>query len=209
LKSLAASIGAALLILLLFALFLLDANRIPVMLHNRYPENPFLTTFGRYCGQVRSYFVNTGVIGLAIAAASTVLLVILGVPNPLLWGVALFVLHFVPVIGFWLAVLPLTFTALVANGPQNALIALVGIVVIDTIILNSLYFRLMGTGLNLSPAATFVSLLFWTFLLGPLGALLALPLTVLVKTMILDDDANMIAEMMSYTRGDSSQSPTA
>lgn len=198
LKSLVGGLANALLILFVFALFLLDANRVPTILYDRCPESPALTAFGQYSQRVHSYFVNMSLVNLVIAGLSTVLLVVLGVPTPLLWGVVIFILRFVPVIGFWLALIPLTITALVANGPQNALIAFFGIALIDGIVLNTLYYRLLGTGLNLSPAAMVVSLLFWTFVLGPLGALLALPLTVLIKVMILDDDAKMMSDIISY-----------
>ncbi len=198
LRGLVGGLANALLILFVFALFLLDANRVPAILSDRFPASPALAAFSLYSRQVHGYFVNMTVVNLVIAGLSTVLLVVLRVPTPLLWGVVIFILRFVPVIGFWLAMIPLTFTALVANGPQTALIAFIGIAVIDGIVLNTLYYRLLGTGLNLSPAAMVVSLLLWSFILGPLGGLLALPLTVLIKVMILDDDAKMVADIISY-----------
>jgi AI-2 transport protein TqsA len=195
----------SLLILLVLELFLLDADRVPVIVSKRFPGNPALNTFSIYCREVRSYFLNTALLNLIIAGVSMVLLFFLRVPNPLLWGVAIFVLRFVPVIGIWIALIPLTFTALVANGPQTAVLAFAGILVVNGVTSNTLYYRLLGAGLNLSPAAMFVSLLFWTFVLGVWGALLALPLTLLVKTMILDDDAKMVSDIISYTRTEISQ----
>jgi AI-2 transport protein TqsA len=205
LKSLLAGMANALLILLVLELFLLDADRVPVIVSKRFPGNPALNTFGMYCREVRSYFLNTALLNLIVAGVSTVLLFFLRVPNPLLWGVAIFVLRFVPVIGIWIALIPLTFTALVANGPQTALLVFASILLVNGVTSNTLYYRLLGAGLNLSPAAMFISLLFWTFVLGVWGALLALPLTLMVKTMILDDDAKMVSDIISYTRAEIGQ----
>jgi AI-2 transport protein TqsA len=207
LEGLLSTIGSALLILLVFVLFLLDAKRIPGIVQQRFPDNPVLATFGRYGHDVRSYFANLAIVNIVIAGLSTVLLLSLRVPNAFMWGVAILILHFVPVLGLWLALIPLTFTALVVNGPTTALIAFVGVVLIDGITSNTLYYRLLGAGLNLSPAAMFVSVLFWIFILGPLGALLALPLTMLVKMMILDDDAKMASEIISYQHSATGRSP--
>jgi AI-2 transport protein TqsA len=199
LLNLLGSLASAMIILLVLELFLLDADRVPVIVSERFVGHSVLTSFGHYSREVRSYFVNMSLVNLVIAGASMLLLFILDVPNPLLWALAIFILHFVPVIGIWLALVPIAFMTLVANGPQSALIAVVGIVLINGITSNTLYYRLMGTGLNLSPAAVFVSVLFWAFILGPLGALLALPLTLLVKMVILDDDAKMVSDIISYT----------
>lgn len=202
LKSLAVYIGSALLILFVFVLFLLDADRVPPIVQARFPGNRALATFGTYSDSVRSYIVARAVVNLVVAVLGTILLLLLGAPNPLLWGLALFVLRFVPVIGLWLALIPITFTTLVVAGPQSALIACIGIAVISGATSNTLYYRLMGRGLNLSPAAMVVSLLFWTFLLGPLGAFLALPLTMLLKVMVLDDDAQMVSDIISQTHAE-------
>jgi AI-2 transport protein TqsA len=207
LKSLAVYIGSALLILFVFVLFLLDADRVPTIVEAHFPGNQALTTFGEYSSSVRSYIVARSAVNLVVAILSAILLVLLGAPNPLLWGLALFILRFVPVIGLWLALIPITFTTLVVAGPQTALIACIGIAVISGITSNTLYYRLMGRGLNLSPAAMVVSLLFWTFLLGPLGAFLALPLTMLLKVMVLDDDAQMVSDIISQKNVESEPAP--
>jgi AI-2 transport protein TqsA len=205
LKSLVGGLTSALLILLVFALFLLDADRVPRLVQQRFPGHPVLTTFGLYNQKVRSYFVNTAIVNIVIAGASTILLFLLRVPNPLLWGMALFIMRFVPVIGIWFALIPLTFTALDANGPQTAILVFVGIGVISGITSNTLYYRLMGSGLNLSPAAMFVSVLFWTVVLGFWGAVLALPLTLLLKMLVLDDDAKVVSAIISSVHTETSQ----
>ncbi len=184
LKSLSVYIGSALLILFVFVLFLLHADRVTPIVEARFPGNRALPAFGKYSDSVRSYIVARSVVNLVVAVLGAILLVLMGAPNPLLWGLALFVLRFIPVIGLWLALIPITFTTLVVAGPQAALIACIGIAAISGITSNTLYYRLMGRRLNLSPAAMVVSLLFWTFLLGPLGAFLALPLTMLLKVMV-------------------------
>ena len=113
----------------------------------------------------------------------TVLLFVLGVDFPVLWGILTFILSFVPYIGLVLAVTPAVVLALAEFGVTRAVLVIAGIVVINILAENVLSPMMMGRGLNISPTIVFLSFIFWAWLLGSPGAFLALPLTLFVAVM--------------------------
>jgi predicted PurR-regulated permease PerM len=114
----------------------------------------------------------------------TVLLFVLGVDFPLLWGILTFFLSFVPYIGLVLAVTPAVVLALAEFGLERALLVILGVVVINVLAENVLSPMMMGRGLNLSPTVVFLSFIIWAWLLGGPGAFLALPITLFVAVML-------------------------
>jgi len=121
----------------------------------------------------------------ALSLANGVLLgtwcAIWGVSNPLLWGVLAFALNFVPVIGSLIAAVPPVLLGVVELGWGGALGITAGYVAVNIVVDNVVEPRLMGRALGLSPLILMVSLLLWGFVLGPVGALLSVPLTVAVR----------------------------
>ena len=105
----------------------------------------------------------------------------LGVDNAQLWGVMAFLLNFVPNIGSFIAAIPAVLLALVQLGPGSALMAALGYLLVNIIIGNVIEPRFMGKGLGLSTLVVFLSLVFWGWVLGPVGMLLSVPLTITVK----------------------------
>jgi predicted PurR-regulated permease PerM len=104
-----------------------------------------------------------------------------GVDYPLLWGVLAFLLNFVPNIGSLLAAIPALLLALIQLGISGTLWALLGYVVINNVIGAVIEPRFMGRGLGLSTLVVFLSLVFWGWVLGPVGMFLSVPLTMMVK----------------------------
>ena len=111
----------------------------------------------------------------------TLWLWLLGVDNAQLWGVMAFLLNYVPNIGSFIAAVPAVLLALVQLGPGSALLAALGYLVVNIIIGNVIEPRFMGKGLGLSTLVVFLSLVFWGWVLGPVGMLLSVPLTITVK----------------------------
>ncbi len=109
------------------------------------------------------------------------LLIIIGVDYPLLWGVVAMLLNFVPNLGSIIAAVPPVLLAIVQLGFGEALGVAIGFVLINTLIGNALEPRVMGKGLDLSTLVVFLSLVFWGWVLGPVGMLLSVPLTMTVK----------------------------
>jgi hypothetical protein len=121
------------------------------------------------------------VLGLIAAVLDYALLTVLGVDYALLWGVLSFLLSFVPNIGFTLSLIPPTLLALVESGWQEALIVFVGYQVINNVLDNVIGPRFVGREMKISALLSFLSVIFWAWVLGPTGAILAVPLTVLIR----------------------------
>ena len=134
------------------------------------------------------YLVVTAVFGAIVAAFDTVALYFLAVPLPLVWGFFSFLTNFIPNIGFVLGVVPPALLALLANGPRSAVLVLVIYSILNVVIQTFIQPRFVGNSVGLSTELTFVSLIVWAFLLGGLGALLAVPMTLLVRAIFIDAD---------------------
>ncbi|MEO1996815.1 MAG: AI-2E family transporter [Planctomycetaceae bacterium] len=134
----------------------------------------------------------------------------LRVDYPFLWGVVAFLFNFVPNIGSFLAAAPPTLQAYVQLGPDPTLYTLLGFLVINLVIGNVLEPRIMGRGLGLSTLVVFLSLVFWGWVLGPVGMLLSIPLTMAAKITLEQDPASRwIAVLLSSSDNLPSESPSA
>lgn len=132
-----------------------------------------------------TYVKVRAALGAAAAAADTVLLLVLGVPYAVLWGLMSFLFSFIPNIGFVLALIPPTAFALLEHGIPSAIAVVVGYVVINLAFDYVLQPRLFATTLDISPVVTIATILVWTVLIGPAGALLAVPLTITLRAILL------------------------
>jgi AI-2 transport protein TqsA len=145
------------------------------------PQVERLTTVGR---SVVRQFGLRAVVNLVTGAGVSVLLFLLGVDFPLLWGILTFFLSFVPYIGLVLAVTPAVVLALAEFGVSRAVLVIAGVIVINVLAENVLSPVMMGRGLNISPTIVFLSFILWAWLLGGPGAFLALPITLFVAVML-------------------------
>lgn len=144
--------------------------------------------FTEFVRRSRRYLVVTTVFGLVVAVLDTVALALLSIPLALLWGVLSFVTNYIPNIGFLLGVAPPAVLALLQHGPRRAVAVLVFYGVLNFVVQSLIQPRFTGDAAGLSTTVTFLALVFWAWVLGPLGALLAVPLTVLVKVLLVDVD---------------------
>jgi len=135
----------------------------------------------RFVGNVRTYVVVTAWVNLLVGIVDTALLLAMGVPYAVLWGALAFLFGFIPSIGFLLSLVGPALMALLEFGPQAALIVVIAFIVINGGIQNVVLPRRMGEGTDLSAAVVFGSLLFWGFVLGPVGAILSVPMTMIVR----------------------------
>ena len=147
-------------------------------------HSPLAERFLAFSDTLRGYMGVRAVLGLAAAVLDYLVLLMLGVEHALLWGVLSFLLSFVPNIGFALSMLPPMLLALLEHGWVSAVIVFAAYQVINTVIDNVIGPRFVGKQMNISALLSFLSVLFWTWLLGPTGAILAVPLTVLVRELV-------------------------
>ena len=173
--------------LIVLAFMLVEASGFPFKLQKEYGNRlTFMGNLGRFNYDVRRFLVINTAMGALIGFLDVILFLILGVPFPLLWGVISFLFNYIPTIGFWLALIPPFILAWLALGPTAALIVFLGYWIINGGIQNFVQPKVMGEGVDLSPLVVFVSFLIWTYILGAVGAILAVPLTLFVKDLILD-----------------------
>jgi predicted PurR-regulated permease PerM len=137
--------------------------------------------FAAFAAGVKQYLYLKTLIGLLTGTLVALMLAILRVDFPILWGFVTFLFGYIPNIGSIVAAVPGTLLALVQHGPVVGLIVAVGYLVIDMGTGKVLEPRWMGHGVGLSPLVVLFSLVFWAFVLGPLGLLLAVPLTMTLK----------------------------
>ncbi|MGH3586393.1 MAG: AI-2E family transporter, partial [Pseudonocardia sp.] len=136
----------------------------------------------------RRFLVVTTVFGLGLAVLDTVALILLGVPLAVLWGLLAFMTNYIPYVGFWIGVLPPAVLALLVGGWQLMLVVVVIYLVLNFLITSIIQPHVIGDAVGLSVTVTFLGLIFWGWLLGPVGAVLAVPLTVLAKALLVDTD---------------------
>jgi predicted PurR-regulated permease PerM len=132
-------------------------------------------------GTVKRYMSIKAMVSLITGVIVYVALKIIGVDYPLLWSLLAFLLNFVPNIGSIIAAVPPVILALVQLGSLSALMVALVYVAINMIVGNWIEPRYMGKGLGLSTLIVFMSLVFWGWILGPVGMFLSVPLTMLLK----------------------------
>jgi AI-2 transport protein TqsA len=135
----------------------------------------------RFVNNVRNYVVVTAWVNLLVGIVDTLLLLAMGIPYAVLWGALAFLFGFIPSVGFLLSLVGPALMALLVSGPEAAVIVIVAFIVINGGIQNIILPRQMGEGTDLSPAVVFGSLMFWGFILGPVGAILSVPMTMIVR----------------------------
>ena len=135
----------------------------------------------KFSESVHSYLAIKTAISLLTGLLIFIWLTILGVDYAVLWGLIAFLLNFVPTVGSFIAAVPAVLLAAVQLGIFPAGLTLGGFVVVNLVMGNMLEPRWMGKGLNLSPLVVFVSLVLWGWVLGPVGMLLSIPLTIMIK----------------------------
>jgi AI-2 transport protein TqsA len=182
LAGLSSVISDLVLIILTVTFILLEASSFPVKLRAILgnPEQVF-PRFTKFVIDIKRYMFIKTIINLIAGILVTVWMYILGVQFPFLWGFLTFLLHYIPNIGAVIAAIPAALLAYVQIGTQSALLVIAGNIFIGFIIGNVVEPRLMGRKLGLSTLVVFVSLIFWGSLLGLIGAILCIPLTMTIK----------------------------
>lgn len=169
------------LVLMTVIFMLLEASGMPAKLRTVLGPSRRFGGFDSFVRNLQHYMAIKTIVSLITGLLVTLVLVVIGVDFPLLWGLLAFLLNYVPNIGSIIAAVPAVLLAMVQLGPWQALFAGLGYLAINLIMGNILEPRFMGHGLGLSPLIVFLSLLFWGWLLGPVGMLLSVPLTITAK----------------------------
>ena len=140
-----------------------------------------LDRFAVFRENVKRYLVIKTAASLGTGVAIGLWLAVLGVDYPMLWGLLAFLLNYVPNIGSIIAAVPAVLFAAIQLGPGTALWSAAGYLVVNILVGSVIEPRFMGRGLGLSALVVFLSLVFWGWVLGPVGMFLSVPLTMMCK----------------------------
>ena len=178
----------ALLILLTVIFILLEASTLPAKLQVALTRpDQSIARMEAVMDSINQYMGIKTLVSLGTGLVIWVWLTILGVDFAVLWAVLAFLLNYIPTVGSILAAIPAVLLAVVQLNLQIALLVAAAYLVVNTVVGNVVEPKLMGRGLGLSTLVVFISLVFWGWVLGPVGMFLSVPLTMAVKIAL---DAN-------------------
>jgi predicted PurR-regulated permease PerM len=176
----------AFLLFLTVCFILLEASSFPHKVREAFGDSPRIDARLDEIGEsIRRYLGIKTLTSMLTGFLAYALLIVLGVKFAPLWALIAFLLNFVPAIGSVLAAIPAIALAVVDNGGETAAILAIGYLAINISIGSFLEPRVMGEGMGLSPLVVLVSLIFWGWVLGPVGMVLAVPLTVILRITLL------------------------
>jgi predicted PurR-regulated permease PerM len=186
--------------LLILVFMVIEALTFPEKIHRQVNAgNPRFERIFGYTKNIREYLGITSLLGIIGGAIASVSLAFIGVEFAVLWGVLYFVMNFVPMVGFWIAMLPPLLIALTTLGFMPALAVFLIYAVMSFLINQAIKPAMMRGGLDLSPLWSILSMVVWSTILGAPGLIIGIPLTIAIKVLVLESDpeSRWIAEMIS------------
>lgn len=190
----------ALLIILTVVFILLEQSTFPVKIEAAFGtwDEVASPAFRRFAENLNRYLAIKTLISMITGILIGLWAAVLGVDFPVLWGLLAFVLNYVPTLGSIIAAVPAVLLAYVQLGTAPALWLAFGFFAVNTTLGSLVEPRIMGRGLGLSALVVFLSLLVWGWILGPVGMLLSVPLTMTAKIALESrEDTRWIAVLLS------------
>jgi len=164
------------------------------------PNTPVVGRVTALTEDVRKYMTVLTLVNFLVGLGDAVFLWFLGVDYALLWGMLAWFMGYIPSIGFIIALIPPVLMAYAQYGLQTALVVLIGYVLINGGVQNFYQPKVMGNRLKISPVIVFIGLFVWGYLLGGIGAILAVPMTMLVLLIMENfEGTRPMALLMRYT----------
>lgn len=191
-------LGKIALILIITVFILLEISGFSTKVRAAFPSaDRHLLPVTEINDNVRRYLALKTLLSLATGVLVAVWLRIIGVDYALLWGLLAFLLNYIPSIGSLIAAIPAVMLAFLQLGPGDGILTALGYLVINTIIGNLVEPKVMGEGMGLSTLVVFLSLIFWGWVLGPVGMLLSVPLTMIMKIVLqASDETRWVAVLL-------------
>jgi AI-2 transport protein TqsA len=176
-----------------------EAYAIPDRLAASHMDKKFARSFANFSDVTRNFLFTKGWLSAIMSIFCTIIYWAFGIDFALLWGMAFFVLSFVPNLGFILSVIPPFFVGLLEFGFWRSVIAILVVVVANTVVDNVISPKIMGRSVGLSTLTVFLSVFIWGWILGTTGALMSVPLTLMVKLLFFDsfEGTRTISEVMA------------
>jgi AI-2 transport protein TqsA len=180
---------AAVVVLTCLLLMAVDANSLLTVLGSmKSTRSHLVTSLQSYASGVRRYMVVTTALGAVQGLLNSLVLWALGVPGAFLWGLLTLLCSFIPNIGYFIAIVPPIVFGLLVGGVPTLIWVILLYTLINGVVQSIVQPRVVGNAVALSQTITFVSVLIWAVIVGPVGAILAIPLTLLVRTILIDSD---------------------
>lgn len=201
-KAIASSLGNIVfyfvIIPILSILMVLQIDSIPQDVSKKLSLNNSSIERGKkFAESIMIYITSRLKVNIVTGILFAVALIILGVPFPFVWGFSTIILSFIPYIGIVIASAPPVLLAFADGGIIGALLVIGAMALINVFAENVLSPYIQGRGNKISTAAVVISLIFWVWLLGPIGAILSVPLTVFLKLVLADfKETQFIALLM-------------
>lgn len=185
-----ADTATSLVFLLALLLFLtLEVSGVPARIADIAKDRPQVAgALDKFGTGTRQYLVVTTVFGLIVAVLDTVALGLLGIPLAITWGLLAFITNYIPNVGFILGLIPPALLALLVGGWPLFVSVVVIYCALNFVIQSLIQPRFIGDSVGLSATVTFVSLILWAWIIGAPGALLAIPITLFAKGLLVDID---------------------
>ena len=144
--------------------------------------------FRIFSANTRRFLGVTTVFAVITGVADTLLLLWLDIPLAILWGLLAAICNYIPYVGFVIGLVPPALLALLIGDWPLMLTVIVAFIVLNSLFTSLIQPYFVGDAVGVSMPVTLVALVFWGWVLGPLGAILAIPLTLLVKAVLVDTD---------------------
>ena len=167
----------------------IEATQLPLRARWLYRDQPRLaqSLAGSVAG-IRRFIGITSVFAVVVGVLDTLFLAILGIPLAALWGVLAAVCNFIPYLGFLIGMAPPALLALLLDGWETMLLVIAVYVVLNFLVTSLLPAKVIADAVGLSMVVEVVCIVFWAWILGPLGAILAVPVTVVAKALLVDSN---------------------
>lgn len=167
----------------------IDATALPRQLISIGDRRPDLVqALSSFAIGTRRYLLVSTVFGLVVALLDTLALYLLGVPAPLVWGLLAFLTNYIPNIGFLIGLVPPAVLALLDADASLMVAVIVVYAVLNVVIQSVIQPKVVGDAVGLSATLTFLSLIFWSWIMGPIGAVMAVPFTLFVRALVVESD---------------------
>lgn len=176
-------------VLTTLVLMAMDASYLGAIFAGLRPERArIVESLEKLATGIRRYMIATTALGVAQGVLNAAALAILAVPGAFLWGLLSFLCSFIPNVGYFIAIIPPVVFGFLVGGWQTAVPVIVVYAVINGLVQTIVQPRVVGNAVALSQTITFVSVLVWATIVGPIGAILAIPLTLIVRALLIDSD---------------------
>ncbi|MCB9710419.1 MAG: AI-2E family transporter [Nitrospiraceae bacterium] len=140
-----------------------------------------LPQFQKIIDAVNNYLAIKTLVSVATGVIVAIWVAILGIDFPVIWGLLAFLLNYIPNLGSIIAAVPPVLLGYIQFGLGRAVLVAIGFIIVNVVFGNAVEPRLMGRKLGLSTLVVFLSLIFWGWVWGPVGMLLSVPMTMVVK----------------------------